>query len=147
MLTNFFTHLFGTLATTLMLAALGGGTGVASAMVGRLFRGAYAYAIAAAVGAVLLVGTYGTGWLGAKMDAKAQAEIALLKAENEKLAADLSALHDVRDYEQQQAQHQAQQLAQSEALYSKVVASIEKHKDDPGCTVDEEIMQSIEEMK
>ena len=147
MIASFFVTLFGTLATTLMLAALGGATGVASAMVGRLFRGVYAYAIAAAVGAVLLVGTYGTGWLGAKMDAKAQSEIALLKAEKEKLEADLSALQDVRDYEQQQAQHQADQLAQSQALYDKVVAAIDKHKDDEGCTVDEEIMQAIGDMK
>lgn len=147
MIANFFASLFGTLATTLMLAGLGATTGVASAIVGRLFRGVYAYGIAAAIGAVLLVGTYGTGWLGAKIDAKAQAEIAQLKAEKDKLAHDLSALEDVRDYEQQQAQHLQDQLAESEALYAKVIAAIDKHKDDPGCSVDEEIMQAIGEMQ
>lgn len=147
MLANLFSSLFGTLATTLVLAGLGAATGVASAIVGRMFQGAYAYAIAAGVGAVLLVGTYGTGWLGAKMDAKAQAELALVRAEKEKLQADLSALQDVRDYEQQQAQHQAQQLAESQALYEKVIAAIDKHKDDPGCEVSADIMQAIEDMK
>lgn len=137
----------GALASLAGAGALGGAAGIASALAARMFGGLKGYAVAAAVGAALLAGAYGAGWLGGRLDASAAAELARLKAEKEKLAHELSALEDVRGYEQAQARARAERMAESERRYAEVLAAIEKHKDDPGCAVDEEVMRAIGAMR
>jgi hypothetical protein len=149
MIANFFSTIFSAITTTLILAAVGSVVGIAAALASRFVGGLSSYGIAAGVGAIMLVGTYGTGYLGARGDCKSAMQVAQLQAEKDKLAHDLAALNEVRNYESQQSKHQAEQLAEAQALYLKVVEAIAKHKDDGSCPIAafEDELKAIGEMK
>lgn len=148
-LTSWFTGLLAAINLIVWLLLIGAALGAACALIGKFIKGLTGVGIAAAAGAVIVLGLHWTGAIDRLVAGKAQAEIALLEAEKAKAEHDLAALQDVRDYEQQQSQHQAEQLAESQALYAKVVEAIEKHKDDGSCPIAafEDEIKAIGEMK
>ena len=131
MIGAFFQHLVDTVWTTLTLAAVGAGVGVGSLVAGRLVGGLQGYLIAAAVGAVLMVGTYGTGYMNSRDASRLQAEKAALQHE-------LNALGEIRLHEQvQQAERERLDAVANERLDDalKVIESHEKKGDSKDCPI------------
>ena len=133
MIASFFGLLFGTIWTTLKLAAVGGVIGAASLAGGKLVGGLQGFVVAAALGAVLVVGVYGSGYLGAASDARNAALIAQLEAEKASLALQLEAakvsakdLADAVAEQKKVAEHNA-------GLMGELHDEIEMRDDSPNC--------------
>lgn len=132
-------NIFHTIETATMYALLGAVLGFGCAIVARVASGFSGYLIAAAAGAVMLVGANWSGALSQmRSDADKQA-IADLEAKNAKLDHDMAALQAVRDFEQKQAADDAKKAKEVEKAYNDVLAAIAKHADDKSCLSDEEL--------
>lgn len=136
---SFFINLWSTLWTTLTLAAVGALIGGLAYGAGRFFGVLSGLLISAAVGAVLVVGAYGSGALSQLSSDNAKQQIADLQAQNEKLNHDLAALQEIRDFESKQADEQAKKTEAIEKQYQSVLSLIEQHKDDASCISPEEL--------
>jgi hypothetical protein len=130
------------LGSLFSLLALGASLGVACGLVTRIVGGLSGYGIAAAAGAVMLVGAH---W-GGVLDQNAKQKIADLEAANEQLEATLKREREVHAFEQKQAAEEAQRAIELEEQYRAVLALIDKHKNDSDCISAEEL-KAIGDMK
>lgn len=129
MLTWFFHSLFASIQTTLMLAGVGAVIGLLSFAAGRLVGGLWS----AVIGALLVVGVYGSGYLSAHNDAATAAQIAQLEADKAKLEHDAQALRDVREIEQVLTLEQQKKLEEQEKQMDEIQKVIDAHKADDKC--------------
>jgi outer membrane murein-binding lipoprotein Lpp len=139
---SIFTTLWSSLWTTIALAGVGAVTGLLAYWAGRLTT----WWIPAIVGAVLVVGAYGSGSMSRLISDNAKAQISQLEAEKAKLQHDYDALAAVHEFEQEQAAEEAEKAKETEKKYQEVLAIIAKHKDDDSCLSAEEL-KAIGEMK
>ena len=135
MIASFFGLIFGTIWTTLKLAAVGGVIGAASLAGGRLVGGLQGFIVAAALGAMLVVGVYGSGYLGAASDARNAAEIAQLKIEKAKLQKDFDVQVAANAKQDEITANQAKQLEADKASMDKIQALIKSHEGDASACV------------
>ena len=124
------------LSALVMLAGLGGLVGFGCAIVTRLVTGLQGYFIAAAAGAVMMVGA-NLGGVFSQMHSDADAQkIADLQAEKAKMEHDAQALADIRAEEDKLLAEQTARAADTQAQMDKIAAVIEKHKaDNDKCAV------------
>ncbi len=151
MLGSLFASLFSGVWTLLMLALIGGFAGGVIYLAGRIAGGLKGAGIAALVGAVLTVGVYYSGVIDQFSSARDKAAIARLEAANKKLAHDLRAANEVRDYEQDQAAKREAQLEAAKESAEHLQAVIDRHKgeDDEACpiAVFEDELEAIQNLK
>lgn len=137
---SFFTNFLHGLNTMLMLAILGASVGVGCSLVSRIWGGLTGLGISAVVGAVMMLGAHWSGVVGQMASDSAKAEIAQLEADKAKLAHDLAALQEVRDFEFQQAEEQTRALEEEKEKLAKIEELIASHAgDNSQCVFQDEL--------
>jgi len=129
-LVGFFTGLWAAIKATIIAGAVGGAIGGGAAFLGRIFPGITTILVAAALGAVVMVGAFQGGYTRAHLSASAAADVARLEAEKAKIEHDLAALNEVRTFEQARAAEWQVRLDEQQAALDQVTAVIEKHQAD-----------------
>lgn len=135
MITSFFTTLFSGIWTTLTLAVIGAAVGVGSLVIGRLITGLEGYAAAAVLGAVVLVGAYGSAAFDGISTRQKEAEISQLKTEKAALERDQAAQVAANAKQDEIVSAQAKQLEADKAQMEKLQALAEKHKGEASACV------------
>jgi hypothetical protein len=130
---DFFTNLIQILYAILALAATGALVGFGCALVSRLVTGISGYAIAAAAGALMMVGAHYGGVLDQFASSSAKQKIADLRAEKAKLAFELEAARKVRKFEQDQSADAVAYAEEVELRMAVILAAIAKHDEDENC--------------
>jgi hypothetical protein len=123
LITGFFTSLWSTLWTTLSLAAVGAFIGLLAHFGGRLTT----WWVSAIVGAVLVVGAYGSGSISSLVSAQNKAKIEALESANAKLEFELKAAQTIREFEAKQAKDQTARAEAAEKQLEAINQVIAKH--------------------
>ena len=130
MIAAFFATLLGGIKTTLMLGLIGAAVGVCSMAIGRLIGGLQGYGAAAVLGAVVLVGAYGSAAFDGARARQAEAKIAQLNFEKAKLAQGLAAQVAAASTQDEIQAKQAAQIEDDRAKLAKLGEIIQVHKGD-----------------
>jgi hypothetical protein len=133
---GFVTTFFHGVSTVLMLAMVGAFVGLGCAVVTRVVNGVTAFGVAAAAGALMMIGANYAGVLSQLSSDESKAQIAQLQADKEKLEHDAAAMSEVRDAENVLAEEQSKRLEDAEAQLTKINEVIDSHKaDNDNCAV------------
>jgi len=124
-ITGFFAFIKSVAVTGMVGAAIG----AASALLGRLFPGIGSLFVAAALGAIVMVGAFNSGYVH-----NSQADrIAQLEAEKAKLEHDMKATEEVYAKEQELSAAREQQIDDQQKVLDEVEKTIQAHADDKDC--------------
>jgi predicted lipid-binding transport protein (Tim44 family) len=142
MISAFFATLIGGIKTTLVLAFIGAMVGICALGIGRLISGLTGYIAAAALGALVLVGAYGSTAFDGARARKAEQKIAQLEHEKARLARDLDVQRAASAEQDKIQEAQAAQIEADKAALAKLDEIIKSHGGDTSqCIFPDELDQ------